>query len=151
MSRPWVRSTVPHKPTVAPSTNTAGAVMGIMLVYQSSRPESNIWNHVAIFDFGVPSYWISLALNVLLTLMVVIRLVLHNRRIRKAMGTPTTTGGMYNTLVTMLIESSAIYAVSFLLYIGPWSAGNNVANIFSPILTGTQVRPIFTVPCSVTT
>ena len=120
--------------------------MGITLVYQSSRPASNIRNQVAIFDFGVPSYSISLALNVLLTLMIVARLVLHNRRIRKAMGTPTTTGGLYNALVTMLIESSALYAASFLLFIGPWSAGNPSANIFSPILTGTQVRPMSTPP-----
>ena len=114
-----------------------------MLVYESSRPDSNIQDHVAIFDFGVPSYSISLALNVILTLMIVIRLVLHSQKIRRALGAPATTSGLYNALVTMLVESSALYAVSFLLFIGPWGAGNPSSNIFSPILAETQVRPDF--------
>lgn len=117
--------------------------MGIMLIYQSSRPESNLRNPTAIFDFAIPSYSISLSLNVLLTLMIVARLILHDRKFGKAMGAPATTGGLYNSIVTVLVESSALYAVSVLLFIGLWASNNPSANVFSPILAGTQVRPFF--------
>ena len=113
--------------------------MGIMLVYQSSKPDSNILNHIGIYDFGVPSYSISLSLNVILTLMIIARLVVHNRKLRSSMGNRATTSGLYNSIITMFIESSALYAVSFLLFIGPWGSGNPAANVFSPILAETQV------------
>jgi len=39
----------------------------------------------------------------------------------------------------MLIESSALYAVVFLLYIGPWGANSNISDFFFPVLVETQV------------
>lgn len=113
--------------------------MGIMLIYQTSQPNSSIWNSIAI-NFGLPYFSISLSLNILLTLMIVIRLVLHSRNIRTAMEAPSGATGLYKAIVTMLIESSAIYAANSLLFVGPWGAGSHVADIFLPILAETQVR-----------
>jgi hypothetical protein len=112
--------------------------MGITLTYEISQP-SRSWGTGDI-NLGLAYYSISVSLNVILTLMIVTRLVLHSRNVRKAMGAETGTTGLYKTIVTMLIESSALYAASFLLYIGPWGANSNVVNIFFPILAGTQVR-----------
>ena len=116
--------------------------MGITFIYQTSQPDSSIWNSVAI-DFGLPYFSISLSLNILLTLMIVTRLVLHSRNVRVAMGVPGGTSGLYKAIVTMLIESCAIYAVNSLLFVGPWGAGSHVADIFLPILAETQVRVFF--------
>jgi len=113
--------------------------MGVMFIYQTSQPNSSIWNSIAI-NFGLPYFSISISLNVLLTLMIVIRLALHSRNIRAAMGAPAGLSGLYKAIVTMLIESSALYAVNSLLFIGPWGAGNHAADIFLPILAETQVR-----------
>ena len=113
--------------------------MGIMLIYQTSRPNSSIWNSVAI-SFGLPYFSLSVALNVILTCMIVTRLVLHSRNVRSAMGAPGGVTGLYKAIVTMLIESSALYAVNSLLFIGPWAAQSQVADIFLPILAETQVR-----------
>ena len=113
--------------------------MGIMLVYyQVTEPDSSDWSKVAL-SFDYPYFSISLALNVLLTLMIIIRLILHRRNIRNAMGTPTGAGGLYNAVITMLIESSALYAVCALVFVGPWGAGGYVTDVFSPILGQTQV------------
>ena len=72
--------------------------------------------------------------------MIVIRLLLHSRDIRLATGTPAGVGRLYKTIATVLIESSALYAVNSLLFIGPWVAGNHTSDLFLPILAQTQVR-----------
>ena len=113
--------------------------MGTVFMYQASRPHSSVWNSVAI-NFGVPYLSISVSLNVLLTLMIVTRLVLHCRNIRAAMGSPGGIGGLYKAVVTMLIESCALYAVNSLLFIGSWGTGSYAANIFMPMLAQAQVR-----------
>ena len=118
--------------------------MGIMFIYQASQPNNTLWSSVAI-NFGLPYFSISLSINILLTLMIVVRLVLHSRNVRAAieMEEPSGITGFYKAIVTMLIESSAIYAASSLLFVGPWGAGSHVADIFLPILAETQVRAFF--------
>jgi len=128
-----------YRSAVALPANGVDIAMGVMFIYQTSQPNSSIWNSVAI-NFGLPYFSISISLNVLLTLMIVVRLALHSRNIRSAMGAPVGISGLYKAIVTMLIESSALYAVNSLLFIGPWAAGNHAADIFLPILAETQVR-----------
>ena len=104
-----------------------------MIVYQNAVQLNNTWA-------GVPYYSVSVALNVLLTLMIVIRLILHTKNTRTALGVAGI-GRLCKVIVTMLIESCAIYAVSSLLVIGPWAARENpIVNIFTFILPETQVH-----------
>ena len=112
--------------------------MGIILVIQTSQPNNAFWNSAAV-DFGLPYFSISIALNVLLTVMIVVRLTLHIRRIRSAVGMAGT-GGLCKAIITMLIESCAIYTANQLLFVVTWAAGNVAADIFLPILGQTQVR-----------
>jgi hypothetical protein len=114
-----------------------------MMYYQSAKPRSNIENPAATSKFGVPYFSISVSLNVLLTLMIVIRLSLHNRNIRICIGTTRRANRLYTGVVTMLTESCALYAVSSVLYVGPWSVRNYVSNIFFPVLVAAQVRTTF--------
>ena len=113
--------------------------MGILFVYQTSQPDGSIWEAVAI-NFGLPYFSISISFNILLTLMIVIRLVLHGRNIHAATGSPAGIGGLYMTIATMFIESCALYGVTSLLFIGPWAVGNHAADTFLPVLAETQVR-----------
>ena len=78
--------------------------------------------------------------------MIVARLILHSRTIRRVMGGPDKTGGLYTAIVTILIESCALYAINFLVFIGCWAANNNASTIFFPILVGTQVCAACTFP-----
>ena len=109
----------------------------LALIRRSLRPDSSIQKSIA-FDFSVPYYSISVSLNVLLTLMIVVRLVLHSRNVGTAMGSPRGFGGLYKTIITMLVESSALYAVSSVLVVAQRNSG--IVHTFSPILCQTQVR-----------
>ena len=108
--------------------------MGIVFDYQSS-----ILNLTSTAWSGLPYYTISLSLNILLTIMIVIRLAVHTRNVRNVLGIRGT-GGVYKAVVTMLIESCVISAVSSLLVIGPWAADSPITNVFLAILPETQVR-----------
>jgi len=116
--------------------NVHNIAMGILTIYPiGERTVGNSWP-------ALPYFSISLSLNVLLTLMIVVRLVLHGRNVRAATGSPVGISGLYKTVATMLIESSALFAVSSLLVIGPMAAGSSaISNAFFPVLAETQVRP----------
>ena len=110
--------------------------MGILL---EATPSNSIWS-TTIDHFGLPYFSISIALNILLTFMIVIRLILHARNTRTAMGIAGI-GGLCAAIVTMLIESCALSAVSSLLFVVPRGAGNHAADIFLPIFSQIQVCP----------
>jgi len=95
---------------------------------------------VGRYQFYTVYISLSLALNVILTSMIVIRLILYSRSVRAAMGSSARIGGLYKSIATMLVESSALFTVSSVLVIGPWAAVDAVANVFVRILAETQVR-----------
>ena len=72
--------------------------------------------------------------------MVVARLFLHNRKVRSALGTQTASSGLYNVIIVMLVESCALYTVTFLLYVGLRAANDTAMNVFFSILLQVQVR-----------
>ena len=134
----------PHKPTLIPRAEITDTAMGIMLIDQIARPHDKFWSSVDT-DFGIPYFSISLAINSVLTLMIVIRLVMHSRNVRNAMGAQATgTTGLYTTINTFLIESSALYTLTFLLFVVPWGVTSYVEYIFFPLLAQIQVRGIST-------
>ena len=94
---------------------------------------------------------ISVSLNVLLTLMIIIRLVLHDRNIRAVTGFRAGISGLYKTVSIMLIESCALFAVNSLVVVVALVLANAslddinypgtcVLDIFFPILAEIQVR-----------
>ena len=133
------------EPSAALSANVAAAAMGVVLIYyQASQP---IDPNPDAFTLNFPYFAISLSLNILLTLMIIIRLVLLGRDIRNPTGTRATTTGLCKAVVTMLVESFAFYAVNFLLFIVPWATGSSIWAIFFPILADVQVC-VFCLPGS---
>ena len=96
--------------------------------------------------FQIPYFSICLSLNVLLTLLISARLLLHSRNIRAAIGESSEPVSLYTTVVTMLVESCALYAVGYLLYIVPTVSLSYVGSIFSSALGEIQVRTAFTSP-----
>lgn len=115
----------------------ASLATGIMFLYQNSQPDSSIWNPGAM-SFGLPYFAISVSLNILLTLMIVTRILLLWAPARPSAGA----SGLYRVtraIVIMLVESSALYSITSLLFIIPWGAKSSVAYIFLPILAETQV------------
>lgn len=117
----------------------ASIAMGIATDYTLAQTDSVVTNSAAIHRFGVSYFSITLSLNVILTLMVVGRLYLHNRMLRNAEGIAALTGPSYTSIVTMLVESCALYAACLLLYIIPWGTKSYVEYVFLPLLADVQV------------
>jgi hypothetical protein len=137
-----MRLTSSGSPKVAYLPTVVVTVLGVMLLYQTSQPSSLISRPTA----GIPSFSISVALNLILTLMIVVRLILHGRNLRNALGGSDTASGLYKAIIAVLVESSALNAISFILYIGPWAHGGPAQFIFSPILAEAQVRVVLHSP-----
>ena len=105
-----------------------------MFIHQCSLPKNRVVGSAVEVDTGFTYFTVSFSLNLLLTSMIIIRLILHRRNIRSAMGASAGADQLYGTVITMLIESSAFYAISFLLFFGPWAAGNSLQGTFWSIL-----------------
>ena len=117
--------------------------MGIVLVYQSiSQPSVPIWR-TSVINIGV-TYSVSVSLDVLLTIMIIARLLLLNKEIRKAMNAPLKSSGMYRAVIMVIGKSSALYVVTFLLFIGMWAVDNPSEYFFFPVLAQAQVRTVST-------
>ena len=106
--------------------------MGTGFVYQDSQAADAMWS-------ALPYYSVSLSLNVLLTLMIITRLVLHARNTRIALGI-IGIGGLCKAVIVMLVESCALFAVSSLLVIGPLASGNFTWSLFMAIIGEIRVR-----------
>ena len=85
---------------------------------------------------------ISLSLNILLILMIIIRLLLHAKNLRNAIGASAGGTGLYTTIVTMIIKFHAIYAVCYLAWIIILVTDSPLVYIFFPLLAGSQVRVV---------
>ena len=122
---------------------TTDVAVGIAHIYEFSA--INVLTDTSM-NLNTSYYSICLSLNVLLTLMIVIRLVVHIRNVRKVTGASDGSTGLHTataTVVAILIESYAIYAIALLLYIIPWVISSPVVALFSKALGTMQVRFVF--------
>ena len=130
-------------------TDPINAGMGIVTLY--FQYNAYLYFILGFSKFGVVYLSISVSLNVLLTLMIVIRLILHARKIRTATGSLAGISGLYNTVSTMLIESCTLFSITSLLVVGALAVyiysspdismiGGFIVDIFVPILAEIQVR-----------
>jgi len=138
-----------HKPVTILQTNLINVGVGIVSLYFQYYGDSE--TVPGLSEFGVPYLSISVSLNVLLTLMIVIRLVLHGRNIRAAPRSAVGISGLFKTVSTMFIESCALFTMGSLVVIGALAANGNIDNpdislpggfvvdIFFPILAEIQV------------
>ena len=127
----------PQKLAVTSRANIINTATGIM--FQAAARSKDTSYATVVFDFGLPYISISVSLNILLTLLIAIRLILHTRNTRTVIRI-TGTSGLCEAIVTMLIESCALYTMSSLLVVAPWVAGYHDDIIFVPVLSQAQVR-----------
>lgn len=112
--------------------------MGILQLFQSSRPNANLWTKTAV-NFGLPYYTLSAALNITITLMISARLLIFRRKMIKTVGAGQRLALPYMSISSTMVESSALYTVCSILFIVPYGAGSHVSNIFLPTLIEVQV------------
>ena len=122
-------------------TNDTVTVTGLWSCVQSFKLYSGFSSGSRL---TIPYFLISLLLNILLTLMIIVRLALHHRQIQNAMGTRAS-GRLYTTIITILVESCALYAFTFLLLIVMWFPTWGSRTFWS-IVNETQVRAVLLSP-----
>ena len=118
-------------------------VLGIVDIYQNSGAKLYTTTTTNI----TTSYLsICLPLNVLLTLLIVTRLIMHIKIARRVTGASGGSSGLHTVataVVTMLIESYALYAITLLLFIAPWAVDSSVLLLFSEVIASMQVCSLF--------
>ena len=141
----WVPVRSLRKSAVVLRTNAIHIGTGIAILYLQYRGYMHLTPQAVAPHFGIPYLSISVSLNVLLTLMIVIRIVLHGTR------SPAGIRGSFKAASTMFIESCALFAMTSLVVVGGLVAAGSssapvyypgiyVVDIFFPILAETQVR-----------
>jgi hypothetical protein len=108
--------------------------MGIIALISQAGPEDG---HGRAVDVAKTSLMASL--NVLLTLMIAFRLVLHDRNVRASAGSRAGISGLYKNISAIFIESCALLATNALLVFGLTLANSSVRYVFEPTLSEIQV------------
>ena len=134
-------------------TNTTDVVLGITYIYLASIPIFRA--SVIATNIATSYYSICLALNITLTLMIVVRLVVHIKDIRKTIGASDGPGArlhtVASTVATMIVESYALYGITLLSWVVSWALESWVVTLFSGAVGSVQVRGVFTfLPCDIT-
>ncbi|KAJ3505428.1 hypothetical protein NLJ89_g7423 [Agrocybe chaxingu] len=115
-------------------------VTGVIYLTQISRPGSSPW---ATETFTLIYGLISLSLNIILTVMIVVRLYLHRRRVVRAIGARH--ASQYTSIIAMLIESAFVLDVVVIWFIVAFALGSPLANIPSPPSSKSRYRAFLAV------
>lgn len=114
--------------------------MGVVFVLWPSQPLGTMPLSACASYFSI-----SLSLDILLMLMVIPQLLHTQNAIEARAGTC----GVYNMVIAVAIESSALYIVNLLTVLVLWAANSPAIYTFFPILIETQVCVIFVFPSCV--
>ncbi|KAL1708964.1 hypothetical protein EV121DRAFT_253474 [Schizophyllum commune] len=108
----------------------ASTTMSIFLLYQVSQPTESLWLHV---DVGLTYFSLSLAVNLLLTLLIVGRLLSLSNQVTRMLGSQH--ARTYTSVAALLVESAAPYAVANLIFIVTYGIGSPGSNVVLPVLS----------------
>ncbi|KAJ7708216.1 hypothetical protein B0H17DRAFT_1273970 [Mycena rosella] len=108
----------------------------ILLIISSTKPDDPFWSADSV-QFGTAYWSLSIALNILLTISIVIRIWFVRRQIRTLLGTQHS--GQYISIAAMLIESAALYAVWSTVFLVSYARQSPLENILLPAQGQIQV------------
>lgn len=109
----------------------ASISLGILYLVKTSR--SSPFNSV---DFTVPYFATTLALNIVVTILIVSRLLYHRWRLGRALGPAYVSH--YTYLAAILAESAAFYSVFSILFLVPLVLNNPLSSVFLQALSQSQ-------------
>ncbi|KLO05094.1 hypothetical protein SCHPADRAFT_884040 [Schizopora paradoxa] len=116
-------------PVLALATATA---LNCLTIFQEAQPGAGLWAHTTV-QFALPFWSFSVGLNILLSLAIAVRLVMM-RRALTASGVPSEHGRVYTSIAAIIVESSALYSVTSLIYLICFARGSNVQNLLLPAI-----------------
>ncbi|KAF9466026.1 hypothetical protein BDZ94DRAFT_284905 [Collybia nuda] len=110
----------------------AGLALAILEIYTTALPGSLFFSGRAI-NFGLPYYTISIALNVILTVGIVVRVSRLARRMRPSLDQEGLQ--IYTGVTSMLIESAALYSLFGIVVVIPYGLNVPTAVAFAQVWT----------------
>lgn len=109
-----------------PSTATS-----IIMLYQASRPQSNVWAQTAA-NYGIIFWSLSSTLNVLASILIVGRIYFLKKQLNDTLGPDHAKA--YTSASAMFLESAALYAITSIIFVGTYARDNWFQNIIVPVL-----------------
>jgi len=118
----------------------ASVAMGMLFLKQVGTVSASPWDTSGI-NWTIPYYVMSLALNILVTILIVLRLLLCRSRVTSLLGKKH--GAQYTSVAAMIIESAAIYSTFSLLFLIPFAINTTtslaLSQLFLQALSPVQV------------
>ncbi|KDR69678.1 hypothetical protein GALMADRAFT_215042 [Galerina marginata CBS 339.88] len=118
----------------------ASIALGILWAIQVTQPNSNTFITTGI-NWTAPYLGLTLALNIVLSAALVLRLVYYRWRLARAgLGTSRMGGGVnYLGIAAMISESTIIYSTFSLLALIFFLTNRTIQNIFDPLFPMTEI------------
>lgn len=113
----------------------ASIVMGIMWMLQVTT--ASPYFSLTHINYTVPYLSLSLALNIIITIIIVLRLLTYRHRISKVLGSGY--GAQYTSVAAMIIESAALYSTFSVALLTLFAIGNPISAAFIEALTQVQI------------
>ncbi|OBZ74390.1 hypothetical protein A0H81_05756 [Grifola frondosa] len=103
--------------------------LSVLWLKQVSTPSTSPFQTTGTaVNFTLPCLSLIIALNVSITILIVLRLMYHRHKLSKLLGPAH--GCHYVGIATILVESAALFSAFALLFLIPFIIGNPVANTF---------------------
>ncbi|KAJ7642039.1 hypothetical protein FB45DRAFT_826301 [Roridomyces roridus] len=116
----------------------ASMALGILWLIQICT--SSPFGIFTALNWTIPYFSLSLALNILVTIAITVRLYMFRRRGAKVFG--RNYGSQYTSVAAMLVESAFLYSSFSILFLVPFGMNNPLSQIFLQALS--QVQTIST-------
>ncbi|KAJ7032812.1 hypothetical protein C8F04DRAFT_1040212 [Mycena alexandri] len=107
----------------------------IALIISIARPGDRFWSEKSV-QFGLAYWSLSIALNIILTVSIVVRIWIVRRQVHGLVGGPLSV--QYVSIAAMLIESAALYAIWSMVFLICYARGTPLQNILLPPLGQVQ-------------
>ena len=104
----------------------------IIVEYQSTAQTS------VVIDFALPYFSLSVALTIIATVLITVRLMAGRRVVQKVLG--TSHSAPYVSIAAMIIESAALYSIVGIFFIAFLATGNPGQNVLNPMVGQAMVR-----------
>jgi len=117
--------------------------MAILQIITSAAPNGNFFGDKAI-SFGTPYYTLSIAVNVISTILICIRIFSLTKGVERTLGKDHVKA--YNGVIAILVESAAPYALIGFATIIPYGLGRDVSIAFGQVYITAGVRRLQNFP-----
>lgn len=112
----------------------ASFCLSLLLIVVLNKPGMTLWSSISI-RLGIPYWSISIALNVILTLLICFRLLRARQKLRRI---SPTLGSNFVSISAMLVESAALYAVNGIILLVSYAVDSSFQHVALPLLGQTQ-------------